>query len=61
MEFSSIISIINHFKIKNLTMDRNKIAKILNTAPSPSNPPFRGGIRGGGGRGISYKGYIFTK
>ena len=34
MELSCIISIINHFKFKNITMDRNKIAKILNTAIS---------------------------
>ena len=31
LEFSSIIAIVNHFKTINITMDRNKIAKLLNT------------------------------
>lgn len=31
LEFSSIINIVNHFKTVNITMDRNKITKIVNT------------------------------
>lgn len=33
-KFSSIIDIIKHFKNKNIIMDRNKIAKVLNTGES---------------------------
>lgn len=31
LEFPSIISMVNHFKYLNITMDRNKIGKLLNT------------------------------
>nr|YP_010121860.1 GIY-YIG endonuclease [Monilinia fructicola]QRF72236.1 GIY-YIG endonuclease [Monilinia fructicola]QYB19428.1 GIY-YIG endonuclease [Monilinia fructicola]QYB19489.1 GIY-YIG endonuclease [Monilinia fructicola]QYB19551.1 GIY-YIG endonuclease [Monilinia fructicola]QYB19613.1 GIY-YIG endonuclease [Monilinia fructicola] len=31
LKFSSIIDIVNHFKTMNITMDRNKITKIVNT------------------------------
>jgi hypothetical protein len=34
LEFPSIIAIVNHFKPLNITMDRNKIAKILKTGES---------------------------
>lgn len=31
LEFPSIISMVNYFKSLNITMDRNKIGKLLNT------------------------------
>lgn len=39
MKFSSITDIIKHFKNQNRIMDRNKIAKILNT-----EKPYKGYI-----------------
>lgn len=39
IEFSSIIAIVNHFKLKDKIFDRNKIAKVLNT-----NQPYHGYI-----------------
>lgn len=34
LEFSSIIAIVKYFKSLDITMDRNKIGKILNTDES---------------------------
>lgn len=34
LEFPSIIAIVKYFKSLDITMDRNKIAKILNTGES---------------------------
>lgn len=39
VEFSSIIAIVNHFKLMDKIFDRNKIAKVLNT-----NQPYHGHI-----------------
>lgn len=56
MEFSSISSLVNHFKTMNITMDRNKIAPAVPLGTAGAAPAAK--ILN---TGKVYKGYLFTE